>query len=115
MKTHTIDASQKKLGRLASEIAHILMGKDTPEFSKNTVANVQVIVTNSAQMDIPDFKKDVQGYKWYSGFPGGLRFEKLKDAILKKGHGEVLRRTVYGMLPINKLRRRMIQNLVIKD
>ncbi len=115
MKTHTIDATNKKLGRLSTEVAVLLMGKDTPKFSKNTVADVQVIVTNTKAMDIPDFKKDTQGYKWYSGFPGGLRFEKLKDAILKKGHGEVLRRTVYGMLPTNKLRRRMIQNLVIND
>ena len=110
---HTIDATGKKLGRLSTEIAVLLMGKNTPAFAKNIVPVVEVVVTNASKMDIADVKKEKMNYKWYSGFPGGLRFEKLKEALDKKGPEEVLRRTVYGMLPTNKLRRKMIQNLKV--
>lgn len=110
---HTIDATGKKLGRLSSEIAILLMGKNTPAFAKNIVPVVEVVVTNASKMDIADSKKENMSYKWYSGFPGGLRFEKLKEALSKKGPEEVLRRTVYGMLPTNKLRSKMIKNLKI--
>ncbi len=113
MTTYTLDATNKKLGRISSEIAILLMGKNTPAFAKNIVPNVEVVVTNASKLHIADAKKENMEYKWYSGYPGGLRFEKLKDALTKKGPEEVLRRTVYGMLPTNKLRSKMIQNLKI--
>lgn len=113
MNTHTIDAKGKKLGRLSTEIAVLLMGKDKPAFARNVVANVSVQVVNAEQIDIPDTKKEKKEYKHYSGYPGGLRHEKMKEALDKKGIAEVIRTTVMGMLPKNKLRSKMIRNLHI--
>lgn len=115
MKNHTIDAKGKKLGRLATEIAILLMGKDTPEFAKNIVPNVKVTVTNASEIDIPEPKKESKNYKHYSGYPGGLRHEKMKEALDKKGIAEVIRVTVNGMLPKNKLRSKMINNLSVTN
>jgi len=112
---YSIDAKNRKLGRVASEAAHILMGKSTTDFSRNTVAPVELTITNVSQIDIPEKRKDEKEYKWYSGYPGGLRMEKLKDALIKKGTREVLRKTIFGMLPKNKLRKVMIKNLVMKE
>lgn len=113
MITHTIDAANKKLGRVASEVAILLMGKDTPAFAKNIVPNVKVVVSNASMLDISEDKKVNMEYKHYSGYPGGLRYEKLDDALTKRGVEEVVRRTVYGMLPTNKLRSKMIKNLLV--
>jgi large subunit ribosomal protein L13 len=115
MNQVTIDASNKKLGRVASEAARILIGKDRTDFARNKIPNVEVTITNAAQLSLSEIKKESKKYPWYSGHPGGLRFETLKHAIEKKGYGEVIRRTVYGMLPMNKLRSRMIKNLKVKE
>ncbi len=112
---HTIDASNRKLGRVASEVAILLMGKNTPNFAKNIVADVKVVVMNASKLDIPETKKETKEYKLYSGYPGGLRHVKMKDALNKKGIAEVFRKTVYGMLPTNKLRSKMIKNLTVKE
>ena len=112
---YTIDATNKKLGRVSSEIAILLMGKNSVDFARNVIPNIEVTITNASKINIDTNKKETAAYKWYSGYPGGLRDEKLKDALAKKGYGEVLRRTVYGMLPSNKLRSRMIKNLTISE
>lgn len=110
---YTIDAKDQKLGRVATEAAKLLMGKNSTDFTRNTVADVQVEIINASALDIAEKKQEQKKYPWYSGYPGGLRFEKLKDALQQKGVGDVLRRTVDGMLPKNKLRARMIKNLTI--
>ncbi len=115
MKTkYTIDAKDRKLGRVASEAAHILQGKNTPDFTRNNVADVEVVITNTSQISITEKKKEEKKYAWFSGYPGGLRFEKLRDALDKKGIKEVLRRTISGMLPKNKLRAKMIKNITME-
>lgn len=115
MKKFTIDAKGKKLGRVASEVASILMGKNRTDFAKNVVPDVEVVVTNAGQLDITQKKQDEKEYRHYSGYPGGLRFQKLSDALKKKGIGEVVRHTVSGMLPKNKLRKIMIKNLSVTE
>jgi len=112
---HTIDAKGRPLGRVASEVAKLLIGKDTVEFQRNTMPEVEVTVTNANQIAISDKKKEEKEHAIYSGYPGGLRHEKLKDSLSKKGIGEVLRRTVSGMLPKNKLRSKMIKNLKVVE
>jgi large subunit ribosomal protein L13 len=112
---YTIDAKGKKLGRLATEIAVLLIGKNLPTFKRNEAPDVQVVVSNASQIALTETKKDSKEYKFYSGYPGGLRFEKLSTTIDKKGYADVLRRTVDGMLPKNKLRSRMIKNLTISE
>lgn len=112
---YTIDAKGKKLGRVASEVASILMGKNTVDFKRNSFPQIEVEVTNTRDLDISTKKQEEKEYAWYSGYPGGLRFEKMKDAMTKKGISEVFRRTVFGMLPKNKLRSQMIKNLKITE
>ncbi len=115
MTKHTIDAKNKKLGRVAAEAAVILMGKSAPTFKKNVVADVSVEITNASKMDITEKKMTEKEYQRYSGYPGGRSVMSLKQVIDKKGKGyeAVLKTAVNGMLPKNKLQREMIKNLII--
>jgi large subunit ribosomal protein L13 len=112
---YTIDAQNKKIGRLASEIASILMGKNNPNFEKHTVSKNMVIVQNASKLSINPKKLEEKEYEKYSGYPGGLKFETLAKVIEKKGYEEVIRLAVYGMLPANKLRPKLMKNLIIND
>ena len=115
MRKITIDATEKRLGRLATEIATKLMGKDSPDFERHTLADVEVEVINASLMDIPEKKKDSKIYKRYSGYPGGQKEIPMRKIIEKKGYGEVLRLAVLRMLPKNRLQKRMMKRLTIKD
>jgi len=111
---YTIDAKNKRLGKLASEIAVYLMGKNTVDFAKNVVADVHVTVENAEQMDITDKKKDQKYYLNYSGYPGGQKKEFMGHLLDRKGAEEIIKRAVSRMLPKNKLRDRMILNIEVK-
>lgn len=112
---YKIDAQNKKIGRISSEIASLLMGKNTPDFEKHKVAGNTVIVSNVSKLSIDPKKMEEKGYERYSGYPGGLKIDSLARLIEKKGYGEVIRNAVYGMLPANKLRPRLMKNLIIND
>jgi len=112
---HTIDAKGKKLGRVASEAAILLMGKNSPDFAKNIVASVKVNITNASQLNIDAKKLDTKKYKRYSGYPGGLKETKMSAVIEKKGYDEVIRHAIHGMLPANKLRAKVIKNLIVTE
>lgn len=111
----TIDAQNKKLGRLATEIAVLLMGKDKTDFARNTIPQREVKVTNASQMDIDERKLTTKEYRHYSGYPGGLKSERMDSLVTRKGYGEALRIAVKGMLPKNKLQARMMKNLTIEE
>lgn len=111
---HTLDAKNMKLGRVASKAAHFLMGKDTPSFARNKVANVSVEIVNASKADIREKKMLEKKYITYSGYPGGLKTQKMKEIVAKKGIEEVFKLAVYGMLPPNRLRARVIKNLIVK-
>ena len=113
MIEHTIDATNQKLGRLATNIAIILRGKDTTEFATNKIPDVQINVINSDKMDIPEKKREEMLYTHYTGYPSGLRHQKLKKVMDEKGMEHVIRETVKGMLPANRLRKPMLKNLNI--
>jgi large subunit ribosomal protein L13 len=115
MKEYKIDVSNKKLGRVASEIASILMGKSNTDFQKNTIADVKVEVTNASKMDISDKKAVEKIYTSYSGYPGGLKEKSLEQIVGKKGYSEVLSKAVYGMIPNNRLKKNILKNLTIKE
>ncbi len=110
-----IDAKDKKLGRIASEVASLLMGKDAPGFARNKVLDRKVTITNASKLAITPKKTREVVYTRYTGYPGGLKHETMEHAIAKKGHGELLKRAVRGMLPNNKLRPKMLQNLIIEE
>jgi large subunit ribosomal protein L13 len=111
---HTIDAQGKKLGRVASEAAVLLMGKNTPEFVRNAIPEVTVTIENASKLDLSEARL-AETSRTYSGYPGGLKETSRAKLIEKKGFGEALRKAVYGMLPANKLRARMMKNLVISE
>lgn len=112
---HIIDAKDKKIGRIASLAAQLLMGKNTTKFAKNIVPDVEVVITNASQVDFNAKKVAGKEYAVYSGFPGGLKNEKAKDIIEKKGYKEIIVRAVYGMLPTNKLRAKRMKKLTISE
>jgi large subunit ribosomal protein L13 len=115
MKKHVIDAQNKKLGRIATEAAAILIGKDTPEFARNTVPDVKVEIINAAKADISSKKKETKFYLTYSGHPGGQKNETLQNLIERKGITEAFTRAVKGMLPDNKLKTKRLLNLSVTE
>jgi large subunit ribosomal protein L13 len=114
-KKFTIDVQGKKLGRVASEIAAILIGKNSADFQKNQVADVKVEVVNASKMDITEKKARTKVYTHYTGFPGGLRKATLEEMATKKGYADVLENAVTGMIHNNKLKKIIVKNLTIKE
>ena len=114
-KQYKIDATGKKLGRLASEVAFVLLGKNSPDFAKNKVADVEIVVENAQALDISDKKRDQKQYDRYSGYPGGRKVFTMKEVIEKKGYAEIIKMAVLRMLPKNKLQKRRIKNLIVNE
>ena len=112
---HTIDAKGKALGRVASEAARVLLGKDSAAVRKNVVAGVTVRVINASGLNLTDKKKVQMTYHSHSGYPGSDRADMLKDVIAKKGYGEAVKRAVKGMLPGNTLRDKRMKNLIVEE
>lgn len=115
MTNYTIDAKGKKLGRVASEAAVLLMGKKLPNFAKNTVANVKVEIVNASKIDLDSKKIIEKDYVSYSGYPGGLKHRSLKHILDNKGYGEAFRLAIRGMLPGNRLRPHILKNLEVQE
>jgi large subunit ribosomal protein L13 len=114
MKEYIIDAKNKRLGKVATEAAKALMGKELPNFKRNMLSSVRVSIRNANDLDISEARMEKKEYVRHSGFPGGQKIDTLKSLIEKKGIAEVIRKAVYGMLPTNKLRPRMMKNLIIE-
>ena len=114
-KKHKIDASGKKLGRIASEISAILLGKTMPDFQKNIIADVKVEVINASKLDISEKKARTKNYTNYSGYPGGLRNQTLEEMVAKKGYTEVLQKAITGMIHNTKLKNEVLKNLTISE
>ena len=112
-KTHTIDATGKVLGRLAAEIAILLRGKHKPDFAPYKDEGDFVVVKNIGKLKFTGKKIDQKKYYHHSGYLGGLKEKSLKE-LLKENPSEILKRAVWGMLPGNKLREKMIKRLKIE-
>jgi large subunit ribosomal protein L13 len=115
MKKHIIDAQNKKIGRVATEAAKLLIGKDTPMFARNIAPDVHVEIINASKAEIPESKKGDKYYLTYSGYPGGQKKEFLGKLIERKGTTEVFKRAVKGMLPKNKLQAVMLTKLTVTE
>ncbi len=111
----TISATGKRLGCLATEIANMLNGKHTPEYTPNKTPNILVEVANASQMQITEKKKNNKIYERYTGYFGGRKEITLAQLIEKKGYSEALRKAVYGMLPNNRLRKTKMKKLQINE
>ena len=111
----TIDASGRTLGRVASEAAMHLMGKTKATFERNTYTGFPVHVINCSKIKITAKKLSELQHVRYSGYRGGLRVIKGKETMEKKGLKELVRLAVHHMLPVNKLRRKMLVQLSVED
>jgi len=112
-KAHTIDAAGRILGRLASEIAVLLRGKDKTDFAPYKDIGDIVIVKNIDKLKFTGKKMEQKKYYRHSGYPGGLKEISL-GKLFEKNPAEVLKKAVWGMLPKNKLRAKMIKRLKVE-
>jgi large subunit ribosomal protein L13 len=113
-KNYAIDATGKRLGKVATEAASVLLGKTAVDFARHTIEDVTVSIANVSKLDIPEKKKE-EIYQTYSGYPGGRKVEKLSHLATRRGYAEVVRRTIGGMLPNNKLKKQLLKQLVITE
>lgn len=110
MKTITLDATDKPLGRLASETAICLRGKNSPAFAPHKMPDVIVEIQNIQKVKVTGKKLNQKKYYRYSGYSGGLKTEALSDR-LEKNPKEAFRKTVRLMLPDNKLRDKILKHI----
>lgn len=109
---HLFDAKGKILGRLASQIAQYLIGKDKKNFVPYLDMGDYVVVINAKKVGVTGRKEEEKIYTRYSGYPGGLKKKTLAELREKKPE-EIIKRAVSGMLPKNKLRKRRMARLYI--
>ncbi len=109
---YLVDATGKTLGRLASEIAKILMGKHKPTYTPHVDGGDFVVVVNAEKIHATGKKLDKKIYYKHTGYPGGLKETTLREMLQKKPE-EVIRLAVKGMLPKNKLRDRRMKRLKV--
>ncbi len=112
---HTIDATNKSLGRVATEVASILQGKNEASFARNTVSENTVTVTNASKLKVDPRKMLEKTYNSFSGYPGGLKQSTMQHVTDTKGFKEVLSLAIKGMLPSNRLRNDMMKHLTITE
>ena len=111
-KWHLIDAKDQILGRMATEIAKILMGRTKAEFVPYLDIGDFVVVTNAAQVKVSGKKSQTKKYIRHSGYPGGLKVETF-DKLINRRPEYIIEHAVKGMLPHNKLGRVMIKKLKV--
>lgn len=109
---YVLDASEAPLGRVATQAAKLLIGKDKPIFTKHIDCGDYVIVINADKLVVTGKKLDDKMYYRHTGFPGGIKQRALKDVIAKDSTAAVFS-AIRGMLPVNKLRAERINRLKI--
>jgi len=109
---HLIDAKGLVLGRLATKIAGILMGKSVPSFDPAITPKTKVVVINANDIVVTGRKLEQKEYIRHTGYPGGLRSKPLARVMAEKSP-DALIHAVYGMLPKNRLRKGRMDNLKI--
>ncbi|HDS01136.1 MAG TPA: 50S ribosomal protein L13 [candidate division Zixibacteria bacterium] len=111
-KWYVVDLDGKVLGRQAGQIARILMGKNKPQFTPHLDAGDYVIVVNAQKVVITGKKMFQKRYFRYTGYPGGLRSKTFEQMISSKPE-DIIRSAVKGMLPKNRLGRKMMKKLFV--
>lgn len=109
---HVVDATGRTLGRMATDIATILMGKHRPDYTPHMLVGEGVIVINADKVKVTGNKAQTREYTYWTGYTGGLRHVKLAD-YLAQAPEELIRLSVRRMLPKNQLARKMISRLKV--
>ncbi len=124
MKTHTVkagditerwyvvDAAGVPLGRLASRVASVLRGKHRPEYSPHLSLGDHVIVVNADKVHLSGSKREKKQYYSYSGYQSGLKVRTVRE-MMERDPTRIFRLAVRGMLPHNRLGRRLLKNLKV--
>lgn len=107
-----VDAAQLPLGRLASEIAQVIRGKHKPTFAPHVDGGDFVVVVNAERVGLTASKSQKKVYYRHSGYPGGITAESFQS-LIKRRPEEVIERAVRGMLPKNRLGRKMFRKLKV--
>lgn len=107
-----VDANSQNLGRLATQISTILLGKDKPIFTPGVDTGDYVIVVNAELITVTGNKLDDKFYYRHSGYPGGLKKINLRDQLARHPD-RVIRQAVWGMIPHNRYGRKLIKKLKI--
>jgi large subunit ribosomal protein L13 len=109
-KWYVVNAADQTLGRLASRIALILMGKENPRYTTFLDTGDHVVVINAEKIRTTGMKAEQKVYQRYTGYPGGLRTEEFKKLSVRKPEA-IIEAAVERMLPKSKLGRQMISKL----
>ncbi|MBZ5571054.1 MAG: 50S ribosomal protein L13 [Acidobacteriia bacterium] len=111
-KWYVVDASGRTLGRLASQVARILMGKENPKYTPFLDTGDHVIVINADKVKTTGMKSEQKVYQHYTGYPGGLRTEEFRKRFDRKPE-LIVEQAVLRMLPKSKLGKQMISKLKV--
>jgi len=109
---HFVDAENQTLGRFATKVATLLIGKNKPYFAPNADFGDKVVVTNASKIYVTGKKETQKKYFRHTGYPGGIRMETFGD-LKDRRPTETIRKAVFGMLPDNKLKKKRISRLYI--
>ncbi|TAJ15464.1 50S ribosomal protein L13 [Patescibacteria group bacterium] len=112
---YTIDAKGRTLGRVASEAASILMGKNIVAFARHKAPEVSVKIVNVAKLSISEKHLKNDKFAHFSGYQGGLKFETLGASIKRLGYQFAVKHAIRGMIPATRLRNGMLKRLIIVD
>lgn len=107
-----VDADGQGLGRMATQIAYYLMGKHKPTYTPGVDMGDIVVVLNASKLRFSQKRLESKRYYWHTGYPGGIKSVDLKD-LMAKYPDRVIRRAVWGMLPHNKLGRKLLKRVKI--
>jgi large subunit ribosomal protein L13 len=109
-KWYVVDASGQTLGRLASQVARVLMGKENPRYTPFLDTGDHVVVINADKVKTTGMKSEQKTYHHYTGYPGGLRSEDFRKRFARKPE-LIIEQAVLRMLPKSKLGKQMISKL----
>ncbi len=113
-----IDAKGKSIGRVATEAAKSLMGKDRADFEPHLIQTSGVLITNASKISIDEKKvagKSKKQYRRYTGYPGGLKFQTINQVVKKHGYTEIFKKAIKGMLPANKHRSELMKKIEVTE
>ncbi len=111
-KWYVVDATDKVLGRLATQVAKVLRGKNKPEFTPHADAGDYVIILNAEKIRVTGSKADDKVYYSHTGFPGGIK-DITFNKLLEKDATQIIEKAVKGMMPKNPLGRSMLSKLKV--
>ena len=111
-KWYVVDAEDQVLGRLASQVASIIRGKNKPVFTPNNDTGDFVIIINAEKVKVTGKRQALKRYTRYTGYPGGLRVQTM-DELLSKKPEYVIEHAVKGMLPKTRLGNKLIKKLKV--